>query len=295
MRRQFGNVERRTKNSGLNLAPKKSLGQHFLRDEHVLMRIVQETESLLTDKSCKICDEIGPGEGVLSKQFLTSGWRVHAIEKDSRSVELLQGTLQKEFADRFACIQSDILKWEPPFRPNALPFCVGNLPYYITSDILLWFSAYRKNYAAGIFMIQKEVAERIQARSGTKAYGRLSVRLQLCFDCAMLFTVPASAFFPPPKVDSAIIRLVPNGFEFNGADDERAFEGLTATLFSARRKMLRRALAGILGSHFEKNSEREMSFWKALEKHNIFPETRPDAIPPQAILALHRLLCQMRD
>ncbi len=297
MKRKFGHREPRHEPRNFHLAPQKSLGQHFLRDEHVLLRIVHETESLVSEASCRVCDEIGPGEGVLTRRFLEAGWSVHAVEKDPRSVEGLEGSLCKQYSETFSISRSDILKWDPPVRKElrGLPFCVGNLPYYITSDILLWFAARKDRYAAGLFMVQKEVAERIQARPGTKDYGRLSVRLQLCFECQMLFVVPSAAFSPPPKVDSAIIRLVPNGFSFLGPEDVRSFESLTATLFSARRKMLRRALASTLDSYFEDEIQKEELFWKPLRQHNVFPETRPDAIAPEAILALHRLLRQMRN
>jgi 16S rRNA (adenine1518-N6/adenine1519-N6)-dimethyltransferase len=277
-----------------DLAPNKRLGQHFLRDESVLDGIVAAANAIVAEKNLpKSCVEIGPGEGVLTRKLLQNGWRVHALEKDSRSVQGLRTTLATEFGEKLEITETDILEWDPS-RAAPCSVCIGNLPYYITSDILLWYAHYSVNYAGSVFMVQKEVADRIPAPPATKDYGRLSVRLQLMFHCRRLFVVPAAAFFPPPKVDSAVIVMQPTGFRFSSSVEDRAFDRFTATLFSARRKMLRRALASTLESFSRGRPQVEESFWTEAKKHAVFPETRPDAIPPQAIFALHNLLMQMR-
>ncbi len=277
------------------LRPDKSLGQHFLRDESVLGRIVEEANRITEEKNLpKTCLEIGPGEGVLTKKLLQAGWKVHALEKDSRSVAGLRATLEKDFADCLKITETDVLKWTSSPGDESYSMCIGNLPYYITSDILLWYAERSDQFAGALFMVQNEVAMRIPAPSGTKDYGRLSVRMQLMFMCKRLFVVPAAAFSPPPKVDSAVISLLPTGFRFLSKGESRAFDGFTATLFSARRKMLRRALASTLESLSRTDASRLDAFWNEAKKHAVYPETRPDAIPPQAILALHNLLMQMR-
>lgn len=277
-----------------DLRPNKNLGQHFLRDEGVLNAIVQAANQIvLANKLPKTCIEIGPGEGVLTKKLLLDGWEVLALEKDARSVQGLRATLANQHPGALTVVETDVLKWDPASAP-AVSLCIGNIPYYITSDILLWFAKNSQKYAGGVFMVQKEVADRIPSPPGSKDYGRLSVRMQLMFSCRRLFVVPASAFMPPPKVDSAVIEMLPTGFRFGGESEDRIFDSFTATLFSARRKMLRRVLASTLESLFREKPDKVELFWNEALKLGVFPETRPDAISPQAILALHELLKQLR-
>ena len=165
--------------------------------------------------------------------------------------------------------------------------CFGNIPYYITSDILFWFCKNKKHYPQGLFMMQNEVAERLQAKSGTKDYSRLSVKMQLNFEIQKLFIVPAASFVPKPKVNSAIVNLVPKPFAFDSAEKEKSFETFCATLFSARRKMLRRVLNSFLQ---EKNEAERDIFWNALKEFSVFEDTRPDAIPPESILKLYQVV-----
>jgi 16S rRNA (adenine1518-N6/adenine1519-N6)-dimethyltransferase len=176
-------------------------------------------------------------------------------------------------------------------RP-AKELCCGNLPYYITSDILFWFLTHAKHFSAGLFMIQDEVADRLNARPGTKDYGRLTVRLQLSCTVEKVLFVPANAFVPPPKVNSAVVRLVPREEPpFANAAEEKSFGTFTALLFSARRKMLRRALASDLDSLAHKGGEAAVAaLWKKAGDFGIREDTRPDAIAPEGILALFRLL-----
>ena len=263
----------------------KSLGQHFLADTRVIADIEYAAATSLPLGSLKRCLEIGPGSGALTKQLLAQKWNVLAIEKDERAVEGLNKTLATQFPDSFRVLQSDILKYTE--KPDNRPLCVGNLPYYITSDILFWFCSQAEHFGAAVFMIQDEVADRLNAKAGTKAYGRLTVRMQLACEVEKLFTVPASAFVPPPKVNSAVIRLVPKKFGFESAAHEKHFSSFTVTLFSARRKMLRRALANELGLFEQRTGLSADIFWTEAAKHNVQPETRPDAIAPEAIWALH--------
>lgn len=280
--------KKQNRHAAFDLKTKKSLGQHFLVDGNIIGKIASAALEVSPEKECI---EIGPGAGAVTKALLERGIKVTAIEKDSRAIEGLSRTLASEFQNQFAVIETDVLKWTPSFD-GKLP-CVGNLPYYITSDIFLWFNRHQDKFTSGIFMIQDEVADRLVAKTGTKAYGRLSVRIQLFYDVKKLFVVSPGCFKPPPKVYSAVVRLDPKGFAFASEEEDEFFSRLTAKLFSARRKMLRRVLA----EDFKEKSNNldESALWQVMSEHGVMPETRPDAIAPSAILALHRFLWRQNN
>ncbi len=212
----------------LPFGTKKELGQHFLQDQEVIGRIVQEAIG------CGLgpCTEIGPGAGALTGPLLRAGFPVLAVEKDPRAVAYLRS--QYPALEVILC---DVLKW----RPEAWGLCIGNLPYGITSDILLWFL--EGSFSHGIFMMQREVAERLGAKPGTKAYGRLTVRVSLQANVTPVVDAPPGAFLPPPKVHSRVVHLWPRASPFGGKEEEKAFSAWTAFLFSSRRKMLRSVLS----------------------------------------------------
>lgn len=270
-----------------SLETKKHLGQHFLKDASVINTIAQEAQASLPVGAPRTCVEIGPGSGALTKVLLAQGWKVTAIEKDERAAEGLQAHLAAEHAGALEVVQEDILRWSPA-ENTAHGLCCGNLPYYITSDILFWFLEHAQRFTAALFMIQDEVASRLSAKPGTKDYGRLSVRLQLSCEVEKILFVPASAFVPPPKVNSAVVRLRPKASPFQDAADEHRFGEFTALLFSARRKMLRRVLA----SHLEAltSADSVAAFWEKAALLGVKEDTRPDAIPPEAILGLYTLV-----
>jgi 16S rRNA (adenine1518-N6/adenine1519-N6)-dimethyltransferase len=178
----------------------------------------------------------------------------------------------------------DILKFKP--NPDG-QLCVGNIPYYITSDIVLWFIEHIECFSGAILMVQDEVASRLASKPRSKEYGRISVRVQLQCDVQKALFVPAKMFSPPPKVDSAVIVLRKKPNPFKDADEVKRFEKFTAVLFSARRKMLRRVLADRIN---ETNSEQ---LWKTLNAAQVMPETRPDALSPEQILSLFRALAEI--
>jgi 16S rRNA (adenine1518-N6/adenine1519-N6)-dimethyltransferase len=264
------------------LEAKKSLGQNFLKDESVISKIVSCVNDLSSIE--KAVHEIGPGSGALTKPMLEKGMKVTGLEKDIRAIDGLQSTLGQEYPDKLCLIETDILKFDPGSAvKNSRPVCVGNMPYYITSDILLWFCNYKQYYTHGIFMVQNEVADRLKASARTKAYGRLSVKIQLNFEVEKLFIVPAACFMPKPKVDSAIVKLTPKTFVFPSFEIQKSFESFCAVLFSARRKMLRR----VLQSHLQGFEEEKLRrFWESLGSFQVFEDTRPDAIPPESILKI---------
>lgn len=284
-------------NQAFYLQAKKSLGQNFLNSETIIERISQAVDILFLNGQEKYVHEIGPGSGALTKKLLDKQITILAIEKDQRAVAGLSNTLAVEYPGKIQLINADILSWNPIKNQISglknLPICVGNIPYYITSDILMWFCKHKTLYQQGIFMVQKEVADRLNAKPGTKDYGRLTVKVQLFFQVEKLFDVPADFFVPKPKVDSAIIKLTPNTFVFSEEED-LLFGRFTTVLFSARRKMLRRALAAQLQDLERKSPEKIAEFWKLAESHKVTEETRPDTLSPTAILAFFRFFSDLK-
>lgn len=259
------------------LEAKKSLSQNFLKDKNVIVRIVQSAEQCTPHGREQRCVEVGPGTGALTEALLARGWKVHCIEKDSRAVVGLKDELVPKYPATLTIDEVSILKWAPPQGDPCL--CLGNLPYAISSDFFLWFYKHRSSFSNGLFMIQDEVAERLAAPPSTKAYGRLTVRMQLGFHVKKLFTVPPEAFTPRPRVNSAVVLLEPKPFAFESPEEDARFSLFTATLFSARRKMLRGTLPHV-----------PESIWSGLEAQSIFKTLRPDALTPHQILEIFRSL-----
>lgn len=222
---------------------KKSLGQHFLRDQNIARKI---TESLLpvTDEVL----EIGPGMGVLTRILLASpSFFVRAIDIDRESIEYLHSELP-EHKDRI--LYGDFLKMDIT-ELYQKPFSViGNLPYNISSQIFFRIIENRELVTQVVCMIQKEVAERISAPHGNKTYGILSVFLQTFYNIEYLFTVGEKVFDPPPKVKSAVIRLTRNDRKELGCDEKLFFQ-VVKTGFNQRRKTLRNSIRGLLPPGFE--------------------------------------------
>jgi 16S rRNA (adenine1518-N6/adenine1519-N6)-dimethyltransferase len=179
----------------------RRLGQHFLTSRTILDRIAAEA---CPDQSATVV-EIGPGKGSLTTHLLARAARVIAIEIDPVLVHYLRAKFAAE--PRLTLIDADVLKTD--LAQWGRVTVTGNLPYYITSPILEKTLALGPNLAGAVFMVQKEVAERITAKPATRDWGYLSVQTQLQSNAELLFTIPASAFHPPPKVDSAIVRLTP--------------------------------------------------------------------------------------
>jgi 16S rRNA (adenine1518-N6/adenine1519-N6)-dimethyltransferase len=212
--------------------PRKRFGQHFLHDRRVLERIVEAIGPARTDPIV----EIGPGEGALTRLLLDKVLRLEAIEIDRD----LAARLQEEFApERLTVHCADALRFDFSVCPAGARL-VGNLPYNISTPLLFRLARYADRMRDMHFMLQLEVVERMVASPSTAAYGRLSVMLQTRFCMHKLFRVPAGAFRPPPKVESALVRLVP--LAERPKMDETAFASVVAAAFSARRKTLRNAL-----------------------------------------------------
>ena len=217
---------------------RQPLGQHFLVRSSTLDRIARaacpEREPLVV--------EIGPGRGALTERLVNRADRLIALELDSL---LAEGLRQKFLGDARVTVisgdarESDLTQW----GPAAI---AGNLPYYAATPIIEHTLA--GPFVRAVFLVQKEVAGRLSAGPGSRAYGYLSVRTQLFADVEALFDVPPSAFRPPPKVDSTVVRLQPQhrGAEL-GIDDTAAFLSFVSHCFRHKRKTLRNNLAGLFG------------------------------------------------
>jgi 16S rRNA (adenine1518-N6/adenine1519-N6)-dimethyltransferase len=212
--------------------PRKRFGQHFLHDPAVLKRIIEAIDPARGDSVV----EIGPGEGALTRPLLERLDRLTAIEIDRD----LAAELSRVFDPEKLSIQvADALKFDFSVFPAGLRI-VGNLPYNISTPILFHLARYADRVRDMHFMLQKEVVDRMVAKPSTPDYGRLSVMLQTRFAMKKLFNVAPGAFRPPPKVDSAVVRLVPLPEKI--ACDPDLFEKIVREAFSARRKTLRNAL-----------------------------------------------------
>ncbi len=215
---------------------KKSLGQHFLVDESVSKRIV---DVLLEQKPSQLL-EVGPGGGALTKYLVTlEGIDLKCVELDDEKV----AWLEKNFPVlKGKIIHQSILDIDPPFEGNFT--VIGNFPYNISSQIVFKVIEWKEQVNVMIGMFQKEVAERIAAKHGSKVYGVTSVLTQAFFDVEYLFEVGEQAFNPPPKVKSAVIRMTPRKQPLE-IKSERALFNLVKTAFNQRRKTLRNALKPI--------------------------------------------------
>ncbi len=214
--------------------PKKHLGQHFLTDRNISRKIA----NCLSEKYNQVC-EIGPGTGILTQSLLEKNFeKITLIEIDAESVEYLKNNFSDK---RLTIYENDFLKSDLTSLFKEPVALIGNFPYNISSQIFFKIIEHKDIFVETVGMIQKEVAERIIAPPGSKTYGILSVLLQTWFNLEYCFTVNETVFFPPPKVKSAVIRLVRNSIEKLPCD-ERFYIQVVKTAFNQRRKTLRNAL-----------------------------------------------------
>mgnify|MGYP001583373474 CR=1 FL=1 len=242
---------------------RKRFGQHFLHDPGVLKRIVEAIAPAPGDAIV----EIGPGEGALTRPLLERVRHLTAIEIDRD----LAARLAQEFSSRgLAVVSADVLDFDFSALPAGLRI-VGNLPYNISTPILFHLARYADRVRDMHFMLQREVVQRMVAKHSTPDYGRLSVMLQTRFRMQKLFDVAPGAFRPPPKVDSAVVRLVPIAEKPDW--DQAVLEKIVRQAFSARRKTLRNALP------------LEPADYEAL---GIDPKLRPENLTPADYVRIAR-------
>lgn len=226
-----------------NLRAKKQWGQNFLTDSNVAEAIVRRAR--LSENDTVI--EIGAGLGALTIPLAGSVRKVYAIEKDLRLPALLRAELAVAAVHNVDIIQGDILRidFEKLFGDlDSRWLVVGNLPYSISTQIVVRLVRHRRRFRRAIFMFQKELAERLTASPGGKDYGRISVILQYCSQISRLMDVDASCFFPKPQVDSTVIDIAFQEDTGLSASDESLFFEVVRAAFSKRRKTLKNALAG---------------------------------------------------
>jgi 16S rRNA (adenine1518-N6/adenine1519-N6)-dimethyltransferase len=263
-------LAKKTKNYSTT-RPRKRFAQHWLRSEKALEEIIAAAELKKSDRVL----EIGSGTGILSRRLLTVVESLIAVEIDRDLCRKLTKTLGKK--DNFLLLQGDFLNLDlnqllssfPQFQqPNKV---VANIPYNITGSILeklLGTIAQPATtaYKSIVLLVQKEVGDRLTATPGNKAYGALSVRVQYLASCELICTVPAKAFYPPPKVDSAVVKLLPRPIQ-TPANNPHQLETLIKLGFASRRKMLRNNLKSIIEPE---------QLTQLLEQLNIDPQARAE-------------------
>lgn len=214
--------------------PRKRFGQNFLFDQYIINKIITEFYPRKDDRII----EIGPGLGALTRPLLQAIDHLHVVEIDRDIVD----KLKIEFSHENLTIHAaDALQFDFSALGNQMRI-IGNLPYNISTPLLFHLSQFSEHILDMHFMLQKEVVERMVGVPGTSDYGRLSVMLQYRFDMEYVFDVPAESFRPQPKVESAIVRMIPRPIPLSMTVDETLFSQIVLAAFSQRRKTLRNAL-----------------------------------------------------
>ena len=256
------------------LLTKKSLGQNFIIDTNILKKIVNAGT---VDKNTVVI-EVGPGIGALTEQLAKQAKKVLAFEIDGRLLPVLDDTLSPY--DNVTIIHQDVLEADldstvlPVLSPSDHLTAVANLPYYVTTPILMHFLKSNLPMDTMIFMMQKEVAERLAAVPSTKAYGSLSIAVQYYMDTEVAFTVPRTVFQPMPNVDSAIVKLTRKQTKGVIVKDESFFFAVVRSAFVQRRKTLWNNLIQAFGK--EGNIKEKIE--KALTEVNIDPSRRGETL-----------------
>ncbi|HPH23202.1 MAG TPA: 16S rRNA (adenine(1518)-N(6)/adenine(1519)-N(6))-dimethyltransferase RsmA [Chitinophagaceae bacterium] len=222
---------------------KKSLGQHFLKDESICKKIVDVVDANLANHAVHQLVEVGPGGGAITKYLLQlPNINFKAVELDAEKVAFLEATYP---AIQQKIIHENFLDIQAPFENQFI--VVGNFPYNISSQILFKVLEWKEQVPVVIGMFQKEVAQRVAAKPNSKAYGIISVLLQAYYDVTYLFDVTPDSFTPPPKVMSGVIQLQLRNSLYNVKSD-KAFVQLVKLAFNQRRKMLRNAVKSVFSA-----------------------------------------------
>lgn len=255
------------------MRPKKRLGQHFLRDARILARIADALEAGAGDTVV----EIGPGPGGLTAELAARAGRVVAIEKDRDLARVLVGRFPN-----VEVTEGDALALDWRALAGGPFLAAGNIPYNITSP-LIDKALVPPRPARVVFLVQREVADRLAGAPGSADYGALTVGVQAVARVERLFRVPAGAFFPPPRVDSAVVRFTPLTRPLVGDAQVPAFRRTVVGLFGFRRKQLVRAVRELTGWDAARAGQ-------ALVAAAVDPVLRPEALAPAGFVALHQAL-----
>lgn len=261
----------------IRVSPVKSLGQNFLHDQNLARWIIDQAN---IEKGDYVV-EIGPGLGALTELAIAKGARVLALEKDGRLAQFLRSHLAGKPCE---VRHEDAMDFEVRTllaQPSVK--LIGNLPYYISSQLLLRFLQWPSPIYMALFMLQQEMATRLSARPGTKDYGALTLTVQLHYRVEYLRKIPATVFLPRPEVDSALVRLVPRSSTELPARDDKTFMEIVRRGFSQRRKQL----GNLLGEY--------VSDWAATAGAlGIDPRARAETLDLEQWIALTNLICPIR-
>lgn len=269
-----------------NFTFKKSLGQNFLVDKNILDKIVAAAN--LTEAKGAL--EIGPGIGALTERLAQEAGRVAAVEIDNRLIPILQDVLS--IYGNVSVVHGDVLKtdlrrlWEEQFAGCEGVSVVANLPYYVTTPIIMKLLEEGLPLESIVVMVQKEVAERMAARPGTKDYGTLSIAVQYYCEPELVCIVPSGAFIPAPNVDSAVIRLKRRAGPAVAVSDESRFFRVVHAAFAQRRKTLSNNLTALAGK------ERKAELAAVLTGCGIQPERRGETLSLQEFAVLTDALAE---
>lgn len=253
----------------LGFRPAKSRGQHFLKDNGVIRSL---TGVVLAEAGPEKLLEIGPGLGALTRPLLAAGAEILAVELDRGLAE----NLGNEGRPGLTVLNQDILTLDPAQFPGPR-FLFGNLPYNISSPVLFWFLRHRRAFSGALLMLQKELAERLTAAPGRRAYGRLSVALGLWFRVENVLAVPAAAFHPRPRVASAVVRFRPVPSESEPPVPPEVLGRFTLAAFGARRQTLLNNLSRAYG--------RDRAA-RVLADFGLAPGLRAETLAPSVLAAL---------
>jgi 16S rRNA (adenine1518-N6/adenine1519-N6)-dimethyltransferase len=255
-------------------APRKRFGQHFLTDPRILARIADA----LTLESSETVIEIGPGRGALTDVLMARAGRVIAVEIDRELAPMLRARYASD--PRLTVIEDDVLQVDFGAVAGGPYVVAGNVPYNITTPIL--FHALRApRPLRAVYLVQREVAERVVAAPASEEYGALSVNVQALAEAELVFKVPAGAFNPPPKVESAVLRITPRAAPVIAPHEEEAYRTMVVSAFGLRRKQLRRVVRTI----FSLGAEAAERVVAAAE---LDPEARPEVLSPTDFARLLR-------
>lgn len=269
---------------------KKSLGQNFLTEPNILKKILHTAEITEADNVI----EVGPGIGALTERLAKASREVMAVEIDDRLIPILEDTLAG--FDNIQIVNKDILKVDlteltAGFKEPGPVKVVANLPYYITTPIMMHFLESDLQVEQMVVMMQKEVADRISAVPGTKAYGSLTIAVQYYMQARLAFIVPKTVFVPHPNVDSAILKLVRREKPAVDVLDEQAFFKLTKTAFQLRRKTLWNNLLHTYG----KDDATKAWLTMSLEEADIDPKRRGETLSLHEFASLSNAMVKNRE
>ena len=250
---------------------RKRFGQNFLQDSRIIADIVQAVRPQPADTVV----EIGPGLGAITEPLAAKLDCLHVCEIDRDIIGYLK---TRPYAGKLVIHEGDVLQFDFASVPGRKKI-VGNLPYNISTPLLFHLSRYADEVEDMHFMLQKEVVERMVAEPGSNDFGRLSVMLQYFFEMEKLLDVPPEAFSPAPKVDSAVVRLIPAKHRIGQAQDFEQFTALVKQAFHQRRKTIR-------------NNLKDLADDNDLQAAGISPQERAEHIAPEKYVALANLLAQ---